>query len=340
MKPTIGLALLGIITATVGTTRGQPARLTGQTTAGDGVSARPSPSLAERLGYKATDKLLIINVDHVGMFHAVNTAAFEGLEKGLATTATVMVPCGWFPEVVLYAKAHPEADFGIHLTHRDELQGPYRWAPVAGRKEVPGLFDPDGFFWTKPDQILAHSNPREAEIEGRAQIEKALAAGMDISHVDTHCGFLGVRPDYFAVYLGLAREFDMPLRFAGGGPENTAAGGEKALLDGAGILYPDYVFHGSHTPNESTRESWKRLLGALKLGVTEVYSHACISTAESQAALRTSKFVSLQQRVEDHEVFTSDSEIRKILEDQGVIRFGWKAIRDLQGKTRKETLNP
>ncbi|HVG18294.1 MAG TPA: ChbG/HpnK family deacetylase, partial [Blastocatellia bacterium] len=74
-------------------------------------------SLAERLGFKATDKILIINVDDVGGSHAANAAAIEALESGLATSATIMVPCPWFPEVAAYAKAHQNSDFGLHLTH-------------------------------------------------------------------------------------------------------------------------------------------------------------------------------------------------------------------------------
>ena len=101
------------------------------------------PSLAERLGYKPTDKLLIVNGDDVGMCHAANMATIESLEKGQMRSATIMVPCPWFPEIAAYAKGHPEKDFGIHLCHTSEW-GKYRWGPVAPREQVPGLVDPNG----------------------------------------------------------------------------------------------------------------------------------------------------------------------------------------------------
>ena len=82
-----------------------------------------STTLAERLGYKATDKLLIINGDDTGMCHAANTATIDSLERGLMTSATIMVPCPWFTEIARYATANPEKDFGIHLCHTSEWQG-------------------------------------------------------------------------------------------------------------------------------------------------------------------------------------------------------------------------
>src|SRR6185503_5192816 len=103
-------------------------------------------SLAERLGYKPGDKLLIVNGDDVGMCHAANEATIEALEKGLMTSATMMVPCPWFAEIADYAKRNPQRDFGIHLCHTAEWKF-YRWGPVASRDKVPGLVDPQGYLW-------------------------------------------------------------------------------------------------------------------------------------------------------------------------------------------------
>src|SRR5713226_4590491 len=170
-------------------------------------------SLAERLGYKPTDKLLIVNGDDVGMCHAANLGTIECLEHGLMRCATIMVPCPWFPEIAAYAKAHPDKDFGIHLCHTSEW-GKYRWGPVAEREKVPGLIDEQGYLWRDVPDVYAHATPQEALLEGRAQIRRALAAGIDVTHLDSHMGTLQLNPQYIEIYLQLAAEFNLPVRMA------------------------------------------------------------------------------------------------------------------------------
>src|SRR5262249_24934660 len=139
-------------------------------------------AMVERLGYPANSRLLIIHADDVGMAHTVNTATFETLEKGWVTSASVMVPCPWFLEVARWAKTHPQADLGIHLTLDAEWTD-FRWAPVAGRDQVPSLLDEQGFFPNDPS--LLHSKIPEMEKELRAQVDRARAFGVPITHLDS-----------------------------------------------------------------------------------------------------------------------------------------------------------
>ena len=177
------------------------------------LTATTTQTLAERLGYKPTDKILIVNGDDVGMCHAANEATIESLEKGLMTSSTMMVPCPWFNEIADYAKRNPQRDFGIHLCLTAEWKF-YRWGPVASRGEVPGLIDSDGYMWRSVQEVYAHSKPEEALLEGRAQIKRALAAGVDVTHIDSHMGTFQYNPAYMDAYVQLAEEFNLPLRMA------------------------------------------------------------------------------------------------------------------------------
>ena len=159
-------------------------------------------SLAERLGHNATDKLLIVNGDDVGMCHAANLGTIECLEKGAMRSATIMVPCPWFLEIADFAKAHPDKDFGIHLCHTSEWKK-YRWGPVADREKVAGLCDPLGYLWHEVPEVYAHATPEQALIEGRAQIQRALAAGVDVTHLDSHMATLQYDPRYMEAYVRL-----------------------------------------------------------------------------------------------------------------------------------------
>ena len=184
--------------------------------------AGATPTLAERLGFKATDKILIINVDDVGNSHAANAAVIDAMENGLATSSTIIVPGPWFPEIAAYAKSHSKSDFGVHLAHTSEWKT-LKWGPVANKSDVPGLVDPQGYLWPDIMSVYKNSTPEQAYIEARAQIKKALDAGIDVTHIDSHMGTLQYNEAYFQVYRRLAeliqvadaRNFKLAINYEG-----------------------------------------------------------------------------------------------------------------------------
>jgi predicted glycoside hydrolase/deacetylase ChbG (UPF0249 family) len=293
-----------------------------------GLKGAEQPSLAERLGYKATDKLLIVNGDDAGMCHTANLATTEALEKGLMRCSTIMVPCPWFPEIAAYAKAHSDKDFGVHLCHTSEW-GKYRWGPVAPREQVPGLIDTEGYLWREVLEVYAHATPEQALIEGRAQIRRALAAGIDVTHIDSHMGTLQLHPDYVKSYLQLAVEFDLSLRMAS---QETLARLGHAEMRGEfaakGILFTDYfVYDELKDEKADVRGFWLKIVKNLKPGVTELYIHAGMPSDELKAITG-----SWSTRSQEFETFTRDGEMKQIVADQKIILIGYRPLRDLQRK--------
>src|SRR5262249_19685626 len=137
------------------------------------VAQTNRPTLAEKLGYSSNTRLLIVHADDVGMTHSVNAATIAALDTGLVNSASIMVPCPWFPEIADYAKSHSQIDFGLHLTLTSERVY-YRWGPVAPKDKVPTLVDENGYFhldWKSSARI----DPKEAELELRAQVDRAYA---------------------------------------------------------------------------------------------------------------------------------------------------------------------
>jgi predicted glycoside hydrolase/deacetylase ChbG (UPF0249 family) len=297
-----------------------------------GLTSSPraqSRTLAERLGYARDAILLIVNGDDVGVSHAANRATIDSLERGLMTSATIMVPAPWFPEIAEYARTHPQASFGLHLVHTSEWKG-FRWGPVSGRTVVPGLVDPQGYLWPDIKSVYAHATPVEASTEAKAQIRKALAAGIDVTHLDSHMGALQFSEPYFQVYRELAREFNLPIRM---GSQATlaafGAGHQRGQLQADGIVTPDFLIYGERKPAEPVDAYWHRMLEGLGPGVTELYIHAALAGDEMKAITN-----SWQERAREYELFTTEPSIRALLERKGVKRISYRALRDLQRATR------
>src|SRR5262249_8337091 len=170
-------------------------------------------SLVERLGYPADQKLLIVHGDDLGMAHSVNRASTKALEGGLVSSASIMIPCPWLPEIAAYARSHPQTDLGIHLTLTSEWKQ-LRWAPVLGRERAASLVDSDGYFYSRESEAAAHIDIREAESEIRAQIARAKALGIQPTHLDSHMGTLYQNQALFEVLMKVAHENKLPVRLS------------------------------------------------------------------------------------------------------------------------------
>jgi len=172
------------------------------------VPADDAPTLAERLGFAAGDRVAVVHADDIGMCHAANEGAFEALENGPATCGSIMVPCPWFREAADRARANPGLDLGVHLVLNAEWPH-YRWGPVAGRRAVPSLLDDQGYLPRTTLETAQRAKPEEVEVELRAQIDAALDAGIDVTHLDSHMGTCFF-PTFVEVYVRLALEYRLP----------------------------------------------------------------------------------------------------------------------------------
>jgi hypothetical protein len=165
--------------------------------------------LAAALGYSPDARVLIPHIDDVGVCHGANRAFAELAGQGFVTTASVMVPCPWFPETADLAREQPELDLGVHLTLTSESRA-CRWRPISTTSPKSGLIDDAGFMWADVPSVRRHADRRAVETELRAQIEAALEARIDVTHLDTHMG-AAAAPEFVEIYLALGREYRLPV---------------------------------------------------------------------------------------------------------------------------------
>src|SRR5919112_2649771 len=187
-------------------------------------------TLAERLGHPADARLLIVTCDGLGCSHAANVGIYEALRDGVATSASLMVPCPWAREA---AARYRGEDVGVHLTLNAEHER-YRWGPIT---HGPSLLDGDGGFPRTVSDVWDHADLEEVRRELRAQVERAILWGFDVSHLDDHMGVLQQRPEFFDVLLDLAVEFQLPVRLLGQSSERAIGFPFRALAAEEGVLF-------------------------------------------------------------------------------------------------------
>lgn len=174
-----------------------------------------SDTYAERLGYPEGSKVLIMHVDDAGMSWDSNKGTRDAIEKGVANSFSIMMPCPWVPGIAKYVRAHPRSDAGLHLTLTSEWDD-YRWGPLMGKPAVPGLVDKEGCLWGSVDQVVEHASPDEVEAEIRAQVERALTMGFRPTHLDSHMGTLFADREFLERYIKVGADYNIPVMFPGG----------------------------------------------------------------------------------------------------------------------------
>ncbi|MCU1463423.1 MAG: hypothetical protein JWO37_3498 [Acidimicrobiales bacterium] len=271
--------------------------------------------LAELLGYPADARLVILNCDDLGSSHAANVGVYDALRAGLATSATLMVPCPWAREA---ASRYRGEDVGVHLTLNAEYDL-YRWGPIT---HAPSLLDGDGGFPRTLDDVWDHADVEEVRRECRAQIERAIYWGFDVSHLDSHMGTLQMRPEFFDVYLELAIDFRLPFRLSGTSSERVAGFPFRRLAAEEGVLFPDQFLHVAGVGSRRTIEG---ALADLRPGVTEMYVHPAIDTDELRSFAPD-----WPARVDDHELVNAGGALAAAAERAGTTFIGYRSLREAQ----------
>jgi hypothetical protein len=271
-------------------------------------------NLVERLGYPGDAKLLIINCDDLGSSHAANVGVYEAIRSGVATSASLMVPCPWAREA---AARYRGEDVGVHLTLNAE-HDLYRWGPIT---HAPSLLDGDGGFPRTVTDVWDHADMDEVRRECRAQIERAIYWGFDVSHLDSHMATLQLRPEFFDVYLELAVDFSLPIRLSGASSEAHIGFPFRRLATEEGVVYPDHLVVVNSV---GSRRALERALLDLRPGVTEIYAHPAVDTGELRALSPD-----WSARVDDHDLLTNDHSLPALATRAGATLIGYRALHQL-----------
>lgn len=271
-------------------------------------------TLTERLGYPPDTKLVIISAAGLGFTRSSNVAVYHALREARTTTAGLMVPAPWARDA---AAEYRGEDVGVCLTLNAEWET-YRWGPIT---RSPSLLDGDGGFPRTVEDIWDHADLDEVRKECRAQVERAIYWGFDVSHLSSHLGALQLRPEFFDVYLDVAVEFRLPLRLAPSSTEHTAGFPFRKLASEEGVVFPDHSVEATGP----ARRIIERTLFDLATGVTEIRIRPAVETDELRSACSD-----WPARVQDNAYVCDDPAFRDLVERSGATLIGYRALRELQ----------
>ncbi|MHB8463485.1 MAG: ChbG/HpnK family deacetylase [Acidimicrobiales bacterium] len=280
-------------------------------------------ALADRLGYPPDAAVLIVTADDLGSSHAANVGVYEAVRAGMATSASLMVPGPWAREA---ASRYRGEDVGVHLTLNAE-HDLVRWGPIT---HAPSLLDGDGGFPRTPADLAEHADTEELRRECRAQIERAIYWGFDVSHLSSHLGAMERRPELFDVALELAVEFGLPLRLPDAGLQADMGFPFRELAASEGVISPDWLIRVSAPPGPlrdrpPARRAVERALFDLRPGVTEICVRPAVDSGELRALASD-----WPARVDDFDLTAADRSIASMAQRAGATLIGYRRLRDLQ----------
>ena len=272
-------------------------------------------SLAERLGYGSDTKLVIISCDDLGACHSANVGVYGALREGLATCASIMVPAPWARDAA--QRYLPTDDIGVHLTLNCEYEA-YRFGPIT---HAPSLLSGEAGFPRRIADLWEHADPEEVLRECRAQIERALAWEIDVTHLTPHLTAITLRPEFFDVYLELAVEFRLPIRLPSTITADQAGFPFRSLAAEEGVVFPD---HFNHDWRAGSRDRVYDEIRNLQPGVTEIHVQPAIDTPEVRALTDAAT-----GWIDDYELVTNDPALEKLLSNSGATLIGYRQLRDV-----------
>jgi predicted glycoside hydrolase/deacetylase ChbG (UPF0249 family) len=277
-------------------------------------------NLAERLGYAADAKLLIIHADDVGVSHSENVATIEAMENGLVNSASIMVPCPWFPEIARYAVEHSEMDFGLHLTLTSEWKH-YKWGPVTLSKEVKSLVNPKGYFYAETDTLGVQGTVDAVRMELTSQIDKAYQFGIDVTHLDAHM-FGAMRPKFISTYVQLGRKYKVPVLLTKDQVEFL----DIPLIE-TDVVVDNLLFSLPEHLDGDFDDFYSDVLNNLEPGVSCLLLHAAFDDTEMNAVTKDHPDWGAKWRQADFNFFSSEK-CKKLLNENDIQLVTWREIRD------------
>lgn len=281
---------------------------------------------AEKLGYEKDAILLILHADDLGVSNSVNVASIAALEEGTINSASIMVPCPWFPQIAEYAQAHPEMDLGLHLTFTAEWEQ-YKWDGVSSASEISTLLNDEKHFPPSVAEVVQAASAEELEKELVAQVERALAFGIKPTHLDSHMGTLFQTPAFFEAYQRVGKRFKIPV-FIPYGSLSAAPQLANSIMDDQ-ILVDRLFMINPGIKDYEWNEYYMDVLRNMQPELNEIIVHLAYDNDEMQAVTVDHPDFGSAWRQRDLEALQNE-DFKALIKERNIHLVTWKQIQEVQ----------
>jgi predicted glycoside hydrolase/deacetylase ChbG (UPF0249 family) len=285
---------------------------------------------------------LIVNADDFGLTQGVNRAILEAHCHGIVTSATLMANGQAFDDASLRATSMSRMSVGCHVVVVDG-------SPVLGGKQTPSTlsnkkFDDRRFYQSLSGfavrAVSGNIDAGEIEAEATAQIRKLQAAGIVVSHLDTHkythifppvlrpllraakaCGVPAMRNPFGPLHVSIvAKQPSLWKRFGKVTVLSPLGKAFRRSVIDAGMLAPDRTV-GIVTTSSMNVRLFESIVDSLPEGTWELVCHPGYNDAELgsiRTRLRESRAVELR--------LLTSPEAREILNRSGVKLISYREV--------------
>lgn len=241
-------------------------------------------------------KGLIVNADDFGLHQEINKGIIKGYQEGFITSTSLMCSAPAFDDAVALARQNPGLGIGIHLTLVGSVPSVLPKEKISSLVDDTGLF-PENYVVFAKKFYTGQVKMVQLELELRAQIEKALATGLTITHVDSH-QHTHVLPGMIGLVVKLCNEYQIKnIRipqedyffsggFAGGLGRKVGRAGlsfcaclAAMKAKSAGLKYPDSFF-GMLAGGNLNERLVGNIINTLPEGVSEIMTHPGLDKQE------------------------------------------------------------
>jgi predicted glycoside hydrolase/deacetylase ChbG (UPF0249 family) len=291
-------------------------------------SKRIMNATLDKLGFAPTDRVAVIHADDVGMCQASLSAFVDLLEVGLVSSGSTMVPCPWFPATAAFCRDNLEVDMGVHITLTCEWDN-YRWGPLSTSDQKSGLLDEEGYFPHGTRAVWEKANVEAALKETEAQVDRALSAGIDVTHMEDHMAAL-IHPRLLPRFVDLGLRRRIPLRYnRPPDPSSKDSEWEKVTYQSLSRLEANgsalFDFNGGLPLEDSNNHVGRVKAWVSRLpvgGLSLLVLHPAKDTPELRAIAHD-----WPGRVANYEALMSQ-ELCGYVKDQGIQLIGFRILRD------------